>query len=148
MRRRHFLCRSCFAMTTPIHRRDAFTLVELAVTTALLAVLLSFITQSMAAVERHVRRTDERAELLRAVENLMEEVTLADWDEIDDERIAALVLPEHVRSRWPSAQLTGEVVDEAEPVAGKRVTLSLRRSPGPRERPVSLTTWVYQAREL
>jgi prepilin-type N-terminal cleavage/methylation domain-containing protein len=134
-------------MTIPQHRRAAFTLMELAVTTALLAVLLSFITQSMAAVERHVRRTDERAELLRTVENLMEEITLGGWNEIDDERIAALMLPEHVRSRWPSAQLAGEVVDEAEPAVGKRVTLSLRRSADPRERPVSLTTWVYQAPE-
>jgi prepilin-type N-terminal cleavage/methylation domain-containing protein len=135
-------------MKTPKHRRDAFTLVELAVTTALLAVLISFITQSMATIERHLRRTDERAQLLRTVENLMEEVTLGAWDEIDDRRIAALTLPEHVRSRWPNAQLKGEVVNEAEPVAGKRVTLSLRRSSGSRERPVSLTTWVYQAPEI
>lgn len=134
-------------MMTPKHRRRGITLVELGVATALLAVLLSFITQSMVAVERHTRRTNQRADLLRTVENLMEEVTLGAWSEIDDERIGELELPEHVRDRWPRALLTGEVTDEAKPVASKRVTLSLQRTPGQGERPVTLTTWVFQAPE-
>ena len=147
MRSRHLQYKSPLAMKSVKLRRDAFTLVELAVTTALLAVLLTFITQSMAAVERHMRRTDERAGLMRTVENLMEEATLGDWDDIDDQRIRELTIPEHVRRRWPKARLTGEVVDESEPIAGKRVTLVLRRAPGRRERPVTLTAWVYQAPE-
>jgi prepilin-type N-terminal cleavage/methylation domain-containing protein len=134
-------------MKAKYNRRAAFTLVELAVTTALLGVLLTVITQSMAAVERHMRRTDERTQFLRIVENLMEEVTLGEWDEIDEGRIKTLTLPEDARRRWPNAELTGEVVAETEPAAAKRVTLSLRRSPGPRERPVTLTAWVYQAPE-
>jgi prepilin-type N-terminal cleavage/methylation domain-containing protein len=134
-------------VTTTQSRRRAFTLLELAVAAALLAVLLTMITKAFAAVERNMRRTDERAQALRTVENLLEELTLASWNEINDDGIGQLKLPDDLLRRWPQAKLVGEVVDDAEPVAAKRVTLSVQPQGPVRERSVTLTTWVYRAPE-
>ncbi len=134
-------------MNFSFRRREAFSLLELTVVAALLAVLLSIITQTLGALERNMRRTDDRARAVRCVENLMEQFTLGAWDDINDRGIRELVLPEELQQRWPRAKLTGEVVAESEPVAGKRVTLRLDRGTAARNRAVTLTAWVYQAPE-
>ena len=128
----------------PSRRRRAFTLLEIAVASALLAVLLLVITQTMSAVERHMQRTDERAQAAHAVENLMEQVTQGSWNDVTNERIADLKLPSDIMAHWPKATLEGDVTEVTEPVIAKRVTLTLKTGGVVRDRPVTLTTWIFR----
>jgi prepilin-type N-terminal cleavage/methylation domain-containing protein len=122
-----------------------FTLLEIAVCAAMLAVLLSILAASYLAAQRHARRLDDRAVAMRTLENLMETVTAGAWASIDDARIGALDLPEAVRNRWPDAKLAGRVIATDDPESAKQVTLTLTRDGAPPMRPLTLTTWIYQA---
>ena len=81
---------------------------------------------------------------LRTLENLLEEVTQAEWDDID-ERIAALKLPAGLLRSWPDARLSGDVREQNEPVPGKRITLSLQPRIAVRERVLTITTWIFRS---
>ncbi len=134
-------------MTAAHRRMRGFTILELVVASAMLALLLSLIAQTFGAVERHMRRTEHRAQAMRTLENLMEELLAEPWNRIDAERIAALPLPDDLFHRWPAAKLVGDVDASTDPVPAKRIALTLQTDPGARERPVTLTAWIFQAPE-
>lgn len=120
---------------------------EIAVAAGLLTVLLLVITQTMSAVERHIQRTDQRAHAMRSVENLMEQVTVAKWNDVNEQRLTELRVPEGILAYWPKATVEGSVADEDAPVRAKRITLILKPGGVVRDRPVTLTTWLYRAAE-
>jgi prepilin-type N-terminal cleavage/methylation domain-containing protein len=125
-------------------RRSGFTLLEIAVSAAMLAVLLLVVGKTIVAVEVSARRADEHAESLRVVDNLLEQLLAAPWDAIDAGAIGRLTLPEYVQTRWPAARVSGSVQNVDEPVPAKRVSLTL--SPrGADGRSMTMTTWIYQA---
>ena len=126
--------------------RRGSMLVEVVVCAALLGALFVVIHRGVSAVYRQVRITDRAVVAQQTLENLLEEITSRDWSEIDADSIDALALPELVTQRLPGVVLAGEVVEEAEPVAAKRISLSLRwkNEQGLVGEPVGMTTWVYQ----
>jgi prepilin-type N-terminal cleavage/methylation domain-containing protein len=125
--------------------RRGFTFLEIAVCAALLAALLALVGKAIVAVELGMRRVDERAEAMRTIENLLEQFLSEPWEAIDDRNLRALSLPAALSERWPRAKLVGSVTDVEDPVPGKRVTLSLDPGQRSHERPVAVTTWIYQA---
>ena len=136
----------------PLHktratRRPGMSILEVSAGAAMLAVLLTLLAQMFVQVRQHSRRAEERAAMLRVVENLMEECTAAPWADIDADAVAALPLPEEVRRRWPQARLDGRVAESSDRAAAKRITLTLAPGPDSRERPVTLTTWVFKSAE-
>jgi type II secretory pathway pseudopilin PulG len=123
--------------------RAGFSLVEITVAAALLAALTAIVAPAFAAVERGLRRAEQRAQDMQALENLIEEFTGRDWDAITDEQLQQLSLPEAWRSRRPAPSLSGQVVlDPA--LDAKRVTLQVQVASGGRRQRVSLTTWVFR----
>lgn len=126
-------------------RRQGFTVVEIAVCVALLAALLTLLGKTLAAVEVHSRQTDDRAREMRTLENMLERMLLGSWDSIDEGRIRSLSLPEELLAQWPRASLEGSVTAVSDPVDGKRVTLRLATGGDDRERPLTLTTWIYRS---
>ena len=118
---------------------------EIAVAAALLTVLLLVITQTMSAVERHLQRTDQRAHAMRSVENMMEQVTTANWNDVNEERLTELRVPKEILAYWPKATVEGSVAEEDAPVRAKRITLILKPGGVVRDRPLTLTTWLYAA---
>ena len=128
----------------PGPRRAAFSLLEVILAAAMLAVLFSIAGQMIVNMKRQTRLAERHSLALRTIENSMEELTATPWDKIDDAAIAALPLPEAVRRRWPDATLTGSVTPSSDPVEAKRISLSLSLSPEARSRPATLTTWIYR----
>jgi hypothetical protein len=122
-----------------------FTVVEVAVCVVLLAALITTLGKTIAAVDVDMRRVDDRAHAMRTLENLLERFLAAPWDAIRDDRIRSLTLRQEIAERWPRAAIEGSVVEMTEPVHGKRITLSLSLGRDQRERPVTLTTWVFKA---
>jgi prepilin-type N-terminal cleavage/methylation domain-containing protein len=127
--------------------RHGFTFMEIIVSTALLATLLALIGRSTVAAEHGWRRIEQRAIALRSVENLLEEAVAAPWEEITDAELTKLALPPALVERWPRATIAASVTELDDPVPAKRVTLRLTTGQGPRERPMTLTTWVYRTAE-
>ena len=135
-------------MTQPgKHRAAGMSLLEVSAGAALLAVLLGLLAQMFVQVRQHSRRAEDRAAMLRVVENLLEECTAAPWAAINDDALAALELPEEVNRHWPLARLTGRVAASTDGAAAKQVTLTLSPDPSSRGRSVSLTTWVFKVAE-
>ncbi len=126
-------------------RRRGFTFIEVAVATAMLAVLLAMVGQLVVLVARHARVAEEHATALQIVENCVEEITNLPWDRINETRIASMKFPQSVRERWPQAMLTGSVDSTSDPVEAKRVSLSLALHSDSRAPSVRLTTWVYRS---
>lgn len=120
-------------------------MVEVAVASAMAAVLLVLVGQLLVSLRQNARRTEDRLLMLESVDNALEQFTAAPWSSIDQQQIAALNLPETVRRRWPQAALTGEVKASTDPVEAKQVTLRLSLGEDTLAPPVSLTTWVYRA---
>jgi Tfp pilus assembly protein PilE len=123
------------------------TLLEVSAGAALLAVLLSLLAQMFVQARQHSRRAENRAVMLRVVENLLEECTAAPWASINDDAVAGLKLPAEVDRRWPKAQLTGRVAESSNPAVAKQVTLTLSPPSGSRDRAITLTTWIFRASE-
>jgi hypothetical protein len=123
------------------------SLLEVSAGAALLGVLLSLLAQMFVQVRQHSRRAEDRAAMLRVVENLLEECTAAPWAAINDDSIAALEPPGEVNRHWPKAKLTGHVAESTAGAEAKQVTLTLSPGPNARDRAVSLTTWVFKAPE-
>lgn len=126
------------------HRRSGFTFLEVVIATAMLAVLLAMAGQLVVLVKRHARTAEQQATAWRTAENCLEKITILPWDEIDDEKIAAMQLPKSVRQSWPQATLSGSVELSSEPLEAKQVSLRLSLNPDSRAPLVKLTTWVYR----
>lgn len=121
-----------------------FTLLEVILAAAMLAVLFAIVGQLIVNMKRQTGLAERHALALRTTENAMEEVTALPWDKIDDRTVLALPLPDAVRQRWPDAEFSGSVTASSDPVEAKRILLNLSLAPESRIRPATLTTWIYR----
>jgi type II secretory pathway pseudopilin PulG len=128
-------------------RRFGFSIIEVAAGAAMLAVLLALIAQLLVAVRQHSRRIDDRAAILRAAENAMEQFTAGPWASITAGAASSLRLPAGARRRWPGARIIAEVVETSDPGAAKPVTSTIKPAASSRERSLTLTSWVFPAGE-
>jgi Tfp pilus assembly protein PilV len=124
--------------------RAGFTVLEVVFSTAMLAVLVSLIGQTVVLMNRQTQLAEHHALALQTVENLMEELTALSWDQINDDTVAKLTMPASVRARWPKVALSGSITATLEPLEAKQISLRLSLSPDSPTRSAALTTWIYR----
>ena len=125
-------------------RRWAFTFIEVAISAAMVGVLLLLVSQLLVLLKRHSQAAERHALAMQTVENSLEEFTARPWNEIDAARLAELRLPESIVKRWPDAKLSGEVAESPEPTPAKRIVLKLTLTPDLHAPPARLATWVFR----
>jgi len=125
--------------------RRGMLVLEACVSAAMLAVLLVVVNRIVVSLHRQTAAADRQFVAQQVLDNAMEEVTTGDWD-----KLSGGALPEFEVSAWaqkklPGVTLRGEVTEETEPVAARRITLQLtwRDAADRPRRPLTLTTWVY-----
>ncbi len=130
---------------SPCCRRGSM-IIELVVSSVLLATLLVTISQVLVLLHRQTRLADRRFVAQQVLENLMEEFSSRPWNELSTAAIPELTLPEEAQAKLPHVALGGEVVDETDPTAAKRISLRLawQDFPGADQEPLVLTTWVFR----
>jgi type II secretory pathway pseudopilin PulG len=126
-------------------RVGGFTILELVAGAAMLAVLMAIIGQLVAQMNRQSAVAERRQYALTTIENVMEQLTARPWSEISDDAVSEFDLPAELTKRWPAAALSGNVVETSETLVAKQISLKLTLSSDGRERPLSLTTWIYRS---
>jgi hypothetical protein len=125
--------------------RTAISLLEVTASVAMLAVLMTISVQMLVAVNSQQRATERRALALAAVQAVAEQVGNTRWDELTVEAAGKVEIPEAARRQLPGVKLDVTVQDELQPVAAKRVTITLvwNGPHGQATAPLRLTTWVF-----
>ena len=124
--------------------RPAFTFIEVAISAAMVAVLLLLVSQLLVMLKRHSQAAERHLLAMQTVENSLEEFTARPWNEIETARIAELKLPESIVKRWPNAKLSGEVAGSTESTPAKRIVLKLTLTPDLQTPTARLATWVFR----
>lgn len=126
--------------------RKGALLIELLVCTILLGVVLTSIIPTLGTIARQRQLARERQAALLEVGNLMERLTILDWEEITPERAKAVALSETLQRELSNPRLTTDVLAEAD---AKRVLVELRWdvAPGRPAPPVRLAAWVHRRGE-
>jgi Tfp pilus assembly protein PilV len=134
-------------------RRGGFSLLELVVTGVLLSVVMVSAVPMLAWVGLQRRAADQHQFALHEAANILERLTLEDWEHLTPESAEELTLSEQAQSYLPDAELAVTVAETvAEPSdvpPSKRLSVELRwRDPaGNMTPPVRLTTWLYRSKE-
>ncbi len=120
-------------------------MLEVIVGAALLATLLIVISQILVRLHAQTALVDRHYAAQQSLENLLEEFSSRDWAAVNSEAIDDLNISGDTSTKLLHARLEGEVVELAEPVTAKRITLRLhwQSVSGIEQRPLILTTWVY-----
>lgn len=126
-----------------------FTLMEVTVAAVALGLLSVAVMQATFALKRLRQATASRDYASRELDNLMERFVHQPWESITQSTAAELTVPDEVATRLPAAELQTLVMDEAEPVDAKRITMQLRwrAYAGEHGKPLKLTAWVFRPRE-
>lgn len=126
--------------------RSGFTLTELCMATAMLAVVAAGVFKATVALD-HARRSCLRQDTAsRELDNLLERFVHQPWETLTQQTADQLQPPEAITNLLPAATLETIVADETEPLDAKRITMRLRwRNQAGRETtPLALTAWVYR----
>jgi hypothetical protein len=121
-------------------------LIEAVAALVLLGFIMALTVQLLTGVGVQRRAAERRVWALAAAENTIDRVSGLPWKSLDEASLSALKLDEATASRLPSGRLSVAVAEVAGVPPSKRLTVEVRwkgRS-GEDERPVRLTTWVYQ----
>lgn len=136
--------KSVLRVHDPMKRRG-FTMLEMIVAAALLGTLLVVSLNMLGAAADWRRAADRRQLALFEAGNIMERIAARPWDQLTDEALADVRLPERIGRRLPGAELKIEVTDSppTEKPASKRIAVSIRwrDRAGTLLPPVGLTTW-------
>ena len=124
--------------------RSGSLLVELMVAGALLGVVTATVIPTLGWLIRQRKFNQERQAAILEVGNLMERLTVLDWDELTSSRAEQFQLSESLQSQLSEPRLT--VVVDTEVDAAKRVLIQLtwQIGPGRASPPVRLAAWVYR----
>jgi hypothetical protein len=136
--------RLCARRTGP---RRGITIIEIGAASVMLAILLASTVQVLRALDLRQRAMEERALALQAVQNLAEQIGNLPWEQITQDAVRQLVVPESFAARVPRAEVVAEITDQAEPLVAKRVSVELSW-PAPDDqvaKSVRLTSWVFPA---
>jgi hypothetical protein len=124
--------------------RVGITLMEVAASAAMLALLLASSAQMFGTISKHQRAADRQAIALQTVQNAMEEISNRPWDELTPANLRGVGVPDAVARYLPGAELKATVTDEAAPVS-RRITVELTwlAPSGQRSGPMRLTGWAF-----
>ncbi len=125
--------------------RHGALLLELIICGMLLGVIVSAIIPTLAWLTRERQNGRQQQAALLEVGNLMERLSMLEWDDLTSQRAATFELSEGMRTEFPDAHLTVTVTVDADAKA-KHVLLELQWefAPGRPAPPVRLAAWVYQ----
>ena len=125
-------------------RRRGFTLVELALTVALLAIAMGVTVQALGWIASERRAIERRQYAAQEAANVLERFVARPFDGLTPEAARAVTLSEAARAVLPGAELTVLVDDKAASPDARRVAVRLRwrQRTGEWEAPVRLTTWI------
>ncbi|QDU91104.1 hypothetical protein Pla175_45220 [Pirellulimonas nuda] len=136
------------ASKQPAARRSGVTLVELAASGVMLAVLLVLATRLVLAVDRQARLAERRTQASAVLQNLMEEATTR-WQAASPEAVARLAAESSAPASLPDGALSAAVDEQDDPLPSRRVTLTLRWRdfPGAEPTQAALSGWVFRGEE-
>ena len=128
--------------------RRAFTLLEVIVAAAMLAVLLTTSVQMLRALSIHQRASERRAVALEAAEAVADQVANIPWDQLTAESAKKVTIPKQLDSYLPGAKLSVSLDEEPTPIASRRIHVDLtwNGADGQAVAPVRLTSWVFPER--
>ena len=132
------------ALNRPV-RRGAL-LLELIICGILLGMVVSTVIPTLAWLARERQYGRQQQAALLAVGNLMERLTMLEWEELTSEQAATFELPEGTRTELPDAHLTVTVAAADTEAIAKHVFIELKWEVAPNRPapPVRLAAWVYQ----
>lgn len=124
--------------------RSGSLMIELMVAGALLGVVTATVIPTLGWLIRQRKFNQERQAAVLEVGNLMERLTVLEWDELTSERAEQFQLSEPLENQLAEPRLT--VAVDAEDDAAKRVLIQLswQIGPGRAAPPVRLAAWVYK----
>lgn len=105
--------------------RAGFSLLEMLVAVIVFGTVLTTFLPMMRSVREQQRGTDQHLLALREADNLLEIISTRDWNELTNEELGKLTLPEDVASRLPNGTLKIEVSESTEQAASKRVAVTV-----------------------
>lgn len=129
----------------PEGRRTGFSLIELAVTGALIAVALTVTVQVVGWVALERKAVERRERALLEANNLMERIVARPYDDLTTERLGALQVSEATARFLRKPTLEVQVSPAEGAPTRKKIRLEIRwpdRS-GRLEAPVRLVAWSY-----
>jgi len=129
-------------------RRRGFTLVEMAMSTVMLAAAMTITVQLLGWMTLERRAVQRRSVAIQEAANAMEHLTSLGWEDVTDELGRTIELSTSARETLPDAELKVDVAAQGVEEGSKRVTITIRwrgRS-GVLEKPVRLTSWIYQVK--
>jgi type II secretory pathway pseudopilin PulG len=134
------------ARALPHLGRRAFSLLELTVASVLIGGLMLSVVPTLAWIVRERQAADRQQAAAFAVGNLMERVTALAFDDLTDERLAAIALPESIAKQLPEAALKIMVQSHPESPDARRISIELSwlATSSTRAAPVKLAAWVYR----
>ncbi len=127
--------------------RRGIVLIEVLTACGLLAVLLALCIQllSLTAIER--RHVERRAIAMQAAANLVEQASVVPFDQLTDEKLAAIEVSPGIARLLPDVKTMFTVVEEPHELTAKRVRVEIqwKGRGGRREPPVRLTYFAYDS---
>lgn len=129
--------------------RRAFTMIEVAVATLLLAIAMTLTVQILGWVAAERRALERRQCAIGEVANILERLAARPWGRLSAETAKTVTLSETARRSLPDAELTVKVAELAEGGDAKRILVSLRwrTRQGNWDAPVRLAAWSYRRRD-
>ena len=128
----------------PRFRRRGFTLLELALTVAILAIAMGATIEVLGWIAAGRRAVERRQFAAQEAANVLERFASRPFDGVTPEAAKAVTLSDAARAALPGAELTVLVDDRAASPDARRVAVRLRwrQRNGEWEAPVRLTTWI------
>ena len=127
------------------HIRRAFTLMELSVALAIVAVALVAIAQLLVTAVHQHRLIARRAAATQEASNVLDRIVARKWGELSAGEVDGVALSPGFLRTTPAARLTAEVAEVPGPPTAKRVRVSVAWTNlvGESEIPVTLFAWKY-----
>ena len=129
--------------------RSASSLIEVIVALAIVATFITVGSQWMSTQSRYQEAATRRIWAMEALANVMERLSVQEWEKIANEPAGPTVLPAAAQAMLPQARLGVEVVEEPGPPFAKRIRLTLdwQHRSGRRATPVQLSAWAFSRKE-
>jgi hypothetical protein len=121
-------------------------LVELAVAGVVTGTLLLVCVPLISGTLAQRKSIDRRQIALFELENVMENVTARDWDDLTPSILGKIEIAAWAKRQLPGAELKIDVSQVSEKPIGKRITAAIHwtDSGGRPIAPISLTTWRFK----
>ena len=127
-------------------RRGGYAMVELTISTLLIAAALAIVVQSVGWLAAQRRGAERRQRAIQEAANLMERLALRPWDELTPELARSLTLSPATSSALRDGMLDVAIAPGRGEPASKSVAITIRwgdRSGVP-SAPVRLVAWVHR----